>query len=232
LLSGPCAEALGYKAGMLDPDNPGAEVISDSPDEIFRKYGVMEENSSISPISLFNTFMTQTKSDSITLYNEIFEEVKAICGDIKLEGPVMEENKEQVRIENKDEERKEAEKQENKKRSCVNIFAEYLCEMASKVSEKFFMTLIIFARLYKDYMDTHGWEIIAKYKPVTDEEKKKAYTICNDAEHVPEACNDFTKSFLPKEYPNFDQGVSVDVTFHLCEWLFRKEYTHTHITFM
>ena len=144
------------------------------------------------------------------------------------------ENKEQVLINDVKEDKKldENELKPTKGKNCVKIMAEYLCEMARKVNEKFFMTLIIFTRLYKDYMNTHGWNIIGKYKQVSVEEKNKMYTKYNDAEHVPEACNDFTKNYLPKEYPNFDQGVSIDVTFHLCGWLFRKEYTHTHITFI
>ena len=246
MFPGPCVDALGHKGGIADPDNPGAENMPDTPDEILKKYGVLEENSTASPIALFNTFLTQAKADSVTLYKDLFEEVKALCQETNQVVPennrekekedelVAGVNKEKVLINDMKEEKKidENKLKPTKGKNFIKIMAEYLCEMARKVSDKCFMTLIIFTRLYKDYMNIHGWSIIGKYKQVTAEETNKAYTTYNDAEHVPEASNDFTKNYLPKEYPNFDQGVSVDVTFHLCGWLFRKEYTHTHITFI
>ncbi len=117
-----------------------------------------------------------------------------------------------------------------KPKNCHVILAEYLYEMSKKVNEKFFMTLIIFTRLYRDYMNIHGWDIVSRYKAVSKEERDTSYAKCSDAEHMPEACNDFAKNYLPKEHPSFDQEIAIDITLHLCQWLYRKGYTHTHIS--
>jgi len=115
-------------------------------------------------------------------------------------------------------------------KNCNAILAEYLYELAPKVNEKFFTTLIIVTRLYQDYMNQHGWDIISKYKTVTAEERKKQFTNVYDSEHIPEGCNDFVQAYLPKEYPNFEMQIGVDITLHLCKWLYAKGYTHTSIS--
>lgn len=152
--------------------------------------------------------------------------------------PEIETKKEQVQVQEAEQQQQipvlipsmeEVQKQEPQKH-CLRIMTEYLCSMATKVSEKFFVSLILFIRYYSDYMNLHGWEILGKHKPITEEEKKKQFTKTRDAEHVPEACNDFMKVHLPKECPNFDQTIGIDMTLHICDWLYRQGYTHTRIT--
>lgn len=205
---------------------------------MLQRYGVLANNTT--PISvLCQNFLSQAKTDTIKFYNEILEELKKLA---KEESDAREKAannaasaaavvvaKPEVVVEAA---RKEEEKAvpEMKVKNCDVILAEYLFEMARKVSDKFFVTLIIFARLYRDYMNLHGWDIMGKYKTVTTEEKTKVFAQCNGAEHVPEACNEFAKSYLPKEHPNFDQDIGVDITLHLCDWLYRKSYTHTRIS--
>jgi len=209
------------KAGGAEK-KPGEPI---SLDDILRKYGVLEENST--PIlNMCSAFISQAKPESVKLYTELFDEVKSI---LQPEEGKVEININKAPTDNEDEPKDKA--AENN-RNCSQVLAEYLCDMSKRVSERFFMTLIIFVRMYRDYMDLCGWDIIGKYKAVSVEEKKKQFSKLNDAEHIPEACNDFVKIYLPKEYPNFDQAIGVDVTLHLCEWLHRKKYTHTHISLL
>ena len=125
---------------------------------------------------------------------------------------------------------KKAEEIYTTKKTCDKVFAEYLWDMSKKVNEKFFYLLAIFVKAYKDCMNEYGWEILKKYKQVTPEERRKEFAINNDAEHVPEASNDFVRYFLPREYSNFDKNLSIELTRHLCEWVRKNKYTHTCIT--
>ena len=124
----------------------------------------------------------------------------------------------------------EPKRPEVERKSCERIMAEYLQEMAMKVSQKFFVTLIMFTRLYKDGMNEYGWNILSKYKPVGPEERKEPFVKLNNAEHVPEACNDFIRIYLPRVYPNIEQNIAIDLTYHFCDWLYRRKYTHSKIS--
>eukprot|EP00826_Nyctotherus_ovalis_P004784 TRINITY_DN11058_c0_g1_i5.p1 TRINITY_DN11058_c0_g1~~TRINITY_DN11058_c0_g1_i5.p1 ORF type:complete len:174 (+),score=54.67 TRINITY_DN11058_c0_g1_i5:655-1176(+) len=155
--------------GPKAPDTPPI-------DEILRKYGVLEENKQTNVVALFNNFVIQLKPDSAHGYLEL-------CQEFKSEPPDF--NKQRIAI-------------QRTMKNCRMILAEYVTEMAHKVTKDFFSTLLIFAKLYKDYMNLYGWNIIAKYKSVAVEERCNPFTLIHDAEHVPEGSNDFLKSYLPR----------------------------------
>ena len=115
---------------------------------------------------------------------------------------------------------------------CDQIFAEYLIYVAQRVSDKFFKTVIIFIRYYRECMNEYGWEIVSRYREVKSEERKKIFCNINNAEHVPEASNDFIRIFLPKEFDNFDRNLAVQLTRHMCHWLYQHKYTHSRVTLM
>ena len=180
-----------------------------------------------SPVALFEEFMKQNKPEHTVLYKDLLEQVRAVYHQ-QVENP--EERKEiMAPLMLKEGEELEP-KRMSEHKNCEKILAEYLCSMSSKVNEKFFMTLVIFARLYKDCMNENGWNILGKYKTITAEERTAEFAKTNDAEHLPETCNVFINQYLLKDYPNFDQNIASDLTFHLCEWLYSKEYTHTRIS--
>lgn len=187
----------------------GVKVPAISPiDEVLRKYGVLEENKQVNVTALFNNFVTQLKPDSAHGYLELCQEFKSDPPDFNRQGLPI----------------------ERAAKNCKTILGEYITEMAHKTTKDFFSTLVIFAKLYKDYMNLHGWNIIAKYKSVTVDERCTPFTLIHDAEHVPEGSNEFLRSYLPREYPNFEGRLAVDLTFHLCQWLKANNYTHTTIT--
>ncbi len=178
-------------------------------DEVLRKYGVLEA-STRQALPMYDAFLAQAKHELKEHFIGIFECIQRLAeeeaggkGEIKrLEGD----------------------------KSCERIMAEYLQEMAAKVSQKFFVTLIMFTRLYKDGMNVYGWDILSKYKPVSPEERKDPFVKFNNAEHVPEACNDFIRIYLPRVYPNIEQTIAIDLTYHFCDWLYRRKYTHSKIS--
>jgi len=203
--------ALDKKKEVVEKVNVEIKVPVMLPiDEILRKYGVLEENKQPNIASLFSSFLSQLKPEEIPGYRDLLDTYKATPyeqPDIKK--GVLKCNK-----------------------NCKAIFNEYLTEMAQKISKNFFNSVLIFLKLYKDYMNLYGWEIIAKYKIVTMEERNRPFTELYDAEHVPEGSNDFLRNFMPKEYPTYDKELATDLTFHLCQWLKLKNYTHTTIAFV
>ena len=181
------------------------------PDERLKKYGVLEDNKK-SPIVLFEEYMKQNKPEMNEAVKDLYEEVKKIslAEEVKNEAIPKEKNTSPLVFD--------------------RVLAEYLCTMAKKVNDKFFMTLIVFARLYRDCMNEYGWEYLSKYKPVSAEERKRVFAKSCNAEHVPEACNVFINRFFLKEFPNFDSTIAVDLTMHLCDWLTEKQYSHSKIS--
>lgn len=177
-------------------------------DEVLRRYGVLEEDKQPNVALMCSNFLCQLKPEEAQIYYELCEELKTT--QYKLPGSKQEMGR--------------------AVKSCKTIFAEYLAEMAYKVDKRFFNTLLIFAQLYKDFMNMYGWDLISHYRAVTPEERDTAFTSSQDAEHVPEGSNEFLKSFVPKEYPGFDKKLAADLTLHLCQWLKTNNYTHTTIT--
>lgn len=176
-------------------------------DDILRKYGVLEENKQVNLDALFNNFLSQLKPEEAQGYLELREE-------LKIETPEFIKQSVPVRF----------------AKACTSIFAEYLSEMAHKVNIKFFSAILIFIKLYKDFMNLRGWDIIGQYKAVTAEERNMPFTVICNAEHVPEGSNEFLRGYIQKEYPTFDKEIAFNLTFHLCQWLKLKNYTHTVIT--
>jgi hypothetical protein len=172
-------------------------------DDILKKYGMIEENKQVNINILFTNFLSQLKPEEEHGYLEIYEEIKAGLPD--------------------------ANKQTRLTKNCISILAQYLTEIMNKINKKLFNTILIFIKLYKDFMNLYGWDIIGKYKVVTAEERNTPFTAVRDAEHIPEGSNDFLRSFLPNQLPVFDKEIAIDLTFHLCQWLKHNNYTHTII---
>ena len=131
-------------------------------------------------------------------------------------------------ISDQDEERKD--EMDLPKKTCERIFCEYVYDIGKKVNERFFNILVIFVNSYRDCMNEYAWEILRKYKQVTYDERRRSFVSNNDAEQVPDIANDFIRYFLPKEYPNFDRSLAIDLTVNLCEWLKKNQYTRACIS--
>jgi hypothetical protein len=129
-------------------------------------------------------------------------------------------------------EQDEREEIEAPKKTCDRMFAEYVSELGKKVNERFFFALVIFVNAYRQCMDEYGWELMKKYKQVSFDERRKSFSASNDAELVPETANDFIMYFLPKENPNFDRNIAIQLIRNLCEWLKKNKYTHATLTLL
>ncbi len=205
--AGTATNNAGLSAAAKIEEKKKAEAYNG--DEALKRLGASEGNK-CDPSSSFDTFMRQIKSDKTSDFLWLQRQVKAIS-----------------EMEDKGEDRKAV---EETRKTCERVLAEYLYETGKKMNEKFFFILVIFVRAYKDCMNEYGWEIVRKYRQVTAEDRKKEFVTNNDAEHIPDACNDFVRYYLPKEYPAFDKSLSIELTRHLCEWAKKNKYTHTCIS--
>ncbi len=52
----------------------------------------------------------------------------------------------------------------------------------------------------------------------------------NNAECVPEICNEFVTIFLPRRKDTMEIAKAVDLTRHMCNWLFMQGFTCSKIS--
>lgn len=110
-----------------------------------------------------------------------------------------------------------------------DIFALFLIENSKLVNEKFYKTLIIFVKLYRDCMNKLGWEILEQFKDIRDEPVHLEYTSIKNGEHLPDICNDFLKIYLPSAMPTFDLYLAAVIINHFCDWLYKFSFTHIKV---
>ena len=145
--------------------------------------------------------------------------------------------------------------------SCDEILAFYLYHLSQKVNPGFYVMCLRFVMGYRECLNKYGWEkkaendneIQEKYKekwqsepavvtpPPEDiaakghELKARAggmeYSRVNNAEHVPEICNEFVTIFV-SERPamTIEKNLSIDLTRNFCNWLFQESFTTSKVT--
>lgn len=192
------------------PEEQKKKVEVYNGDEVLKRLGALD-GTRFDPLTSFADFLRQLKTDKTTEYFWLQKQLKNIA---ELE------------------EKGVGEEIAAQKKTCERVLVEYLWELAKKVNEKFFFILIIFVKAYKECMNEYGWEVLRKYKQVTFEDRRKDFVTNNDAEHIPEVCNDFVRYFLPREHPTFDKNLAIELTRHLCEWVRKSKYTHTCVSLM
>ena len=180
-------------------------------DEVLARIGGAEGRK-VDPIAAFEKFLQLAKPEKATHYAALHEQLKRIAAE----------------QEEKAEEKKLDELTPVKK-NCSRILSEYLYDCGKKVNERFYMILIIFVRCYLGCLNEYGWEQLRKHRSVTADERKKEFAANNDSELIPEASNDFVRIYLPKECPNFDKSLAIELTRHLCEWAHANKYTHIRV---
>jgi len=108
-----------------------------------------------------------------------------------------------------------------------SVLGKYLYELGQKVTSKFYKTMIIFIRLYLECLNDCGWKFIDKDQKILIDDHfiKKTGTV----DYVPDAGNDFIKYYLPTNCPSFNNFLAIEMTRHLCDWLYKNGYTKKHI---
>ena len=119
----------------------------------------------------------------------------------------------------------------NKEKSfkCADdIFYQYVKECEKKTNEKYFILLLKFILLFREC------ENISKNKD-KEKENQTEITSIQNAENLPELCNEFYTGFL--EANNFfgidneeDKKEIIELIQHFCIWLFKNEFTKSRLS--
>jgi hypothetical protein len=114
------------------------------------------------------------------------------------------------------------------KKTCDEVFYEYLYNFKDKTNKKYLSLLIKFVLLFRECFDLH------KNKEIKEEEKK-AVTGTITPESLPDLCNEFYGEFM--EPNNFfgiedqdEKNEIIEIIQHFCIWLFKNEYTKSKIS--
>ena len=84
------------------------------------------------------------------------------------------------------------------------IFALYLNQIAKKVNENFYKTVLTYVILFRECLNEIGWQKRLESEGLKLEDnfefkinmETKSFCLTNNAEHAPEICNEFVTVFL------------------------------------
>ena len=113
--------------------------------------------------------------------------------------------------------------------TCDQAIALFLIEISKDVTFDFFKIVVILLKHYRDCMNKLGWEILAQYKKLNDENSSAEFCSVKDPSRLPEIANDFLLEYLPSILPNFDRYFAVVIISHFNFWLYGNDYTFINL---
>lgn len=127
------------------------------------------------------------------------------------------------------EQTKETEQEANKEEginSIDEVFYAYLKEFYSQTNNEYFHFMCKFIILFRQSINK--LKSPDTYNPPNP---KNYYCQHNNAEGVPDLCNDFVTEFMePKDYFGMDVMELIEIIQHLCHWLFTNNHTTSRLT--
>jgi len=116
--------------------------------------------------------------------------------------------------------------QNSKLHNIDEIFAAYLKNFYNQTNSDYFHFMFKFVIMFR--------QSINKLKNASTfnlPDPINYYTQHNNAEGVPDMCNDFVTDFMePNNYFGMDTLELIEIIQHLCHWLFIKNYTTSRLT--
>eukprot|EP00347_Sterkiella_histriomuscorum_P022729 403337381 len=135
--------------------------------------------------------------------------------------------------------------------NCEGIFAIYLRTFSKCTNENYYSTLTKFVLMFRDCLNQYGWQKKAEneekdmkepqYQSLSYEDRVQAklqeydnlrkfneFTAINNCEYAPEIANEFVTVYMEDERNNkggLDRTEIIDLTQHLCNWLFTQKLT-------
>ncbi len=107
---------------------------------------------------------------------------------------------------------------------CDDIFCGYLKEVGAKTNKEYFHFVFKFVILFRECINK-----LRKNQDKPDED----YTIFQNAETVPDICNDFIIEFMdPNDYYGLDTNELIEAIQHICFWLYIHNYTTSRLTLL
>jgi hypothetical protein len=116
-------------------------------------------------------------------------------------------------------------------RKADDIFYEYLHFAKDQVNKNYFILLMKFILLFRECINISQWNKTED----TSNHVKKEYTITNNAEAVPDFCNEFVTEYLENNdwfgiESQTDRNEIIELVQNFCHWLYTNSYTQSRLT--
>jgi hypothetical protein len=103
-----------------------------------------------------------------------------------------------------------------------NVFIQYLQDVKDKTNSEYYTFIFQFLIIFREFINK------IKKDEITE---GNDYTQINNAELIPDFCNDFVIDFMePEDYFNLDATELIEILQHLCYWLYEHSYTTSRLT--
>lgn len=116
--------------------------------------------------------------------------------------------------------------------TCDDIFACFLIHMARIANEKFYKTIIVLIKHFRECMNKLGWDILSQFKHLSDEQTTLDFCSVKNGEHLPEIASDFINVYLPSKLPQFDKKIASVIVSQFCDWLHKHKLTHIKLRYI
>ena len=107
---------------------------------------------------------------------------------------------------------------------CDDIFSEYLMNIRKFTNEKYFIFALQFILIFREFINL---KMIKESKYSNIE-----YTSLENANYIPDFCNDFFSNYLTENYFGYNNGdilELIELIQHFCRWLLIKHYSFIKI---
>lgn len=116
-----------------------------------------------------------------------------------------------------------------RKKKCDEVFANYIVFVKERSNKQYCKTAIIFCLLYRECLNQLSDRLEQEKKDLPEtvvmHEAGEEYTLRNNAEQVPDVCNDFVGRFLNEWGDTVSAEEMRELTFHFCSWVFFNGYS-------
>lgn len=106
------------------------------------------------------------------------------------------------------------------------IFYLYLREFYQETNKDYFHFMMKFVMMFRQCLNK-----IKSKESYEAADTANYFTQKNNTETLPDFCNEFIMEFMePKEYFGMDINELIEITQHLCHWLYINNYTTSRLT--
>eukprot|EP00826_Nyctotherus_ovalis_P024028 TRINITY_DN1852_c0_g1_i11.p2 TRINITY_DN1852_c0_g1~~TRINITY_DN1852_c0_g1_i11.p2 ORF type:complete len:208 (+),score=80.15 TRINITY_DN1852_c0_g1_i11:423-1046(+) len=116
-----------------------------------------------------------------------------------------------------------------RKKKCDEVFANYIAFMKERSNIQYCRTVIIFCLLYRECLNHLSDRLEQEKKNLPEsvvmQEEGEEYCLRNNAEQMPDVCNDFMGRFLSEWRDAVSAEEMRELTFHFCNWVFFNGYS-------
>ena len=107
--------------------------------------------------------------------------------------------------------------------SADDAFSRYLKECYTKSSEEYFVKIVQFVILFRDFLNCKN----------QGENKEDIYSIKKGAMKLPDSCNEFVSDFVEKKHQlGIEVTDCIDLIQHFCFWLHQNKYTKSILSLL